>query len=159
MKRFQIKPSLVLLLLFVLSANEMVSAQVKGGKASIESQGLYLKRGFGINERLRIGKTITQRDSLMLAGLLKSFGLKYQLDDSLKTIRFFRCDLPGCYTDNNLTIGDLMGTVIRRFGNPLQERALKETGNIFIAYEGVAFIIGAEGHVKEIYILPLPRGK
>jgi len=168
MKRLPIEISLLILPFLVLTPENIVRArpvdsqqeyQQLTKQAAIKQKGLFLKRGIGINEKLRIGATISPEDSIVLNGYRQLFGLDYDLDDSLKTIRFFKCNQPGCYTDNNVAIDELIGTVIRRFGSPLQEKSFKEKGDVFIAYEGVAFVIGPDGRVKEIYILPLPRRK
>lgn len=165
MKRLPIEISLLILLFLVLTPENVICVQPVDSQqeyqqltkqAAIKQKGLFLKRGIGIYERLEIGRTVSQKDSVALTEL---FGLEIKTDTSSGLILFIGCSQPGCYTDNNVAIGELKGIVIRRFGYPLQKKSLGGGKEVFLAYEGVAFVIGANDRVKEIFILPLPRKK
>ncbi len=135
---------------------------VKGKQPFSTRKGLYLKRGVGARGGLEIGWAVDTTDSVTLSRLAEykeSYGVEYGLDTSLHIIRFLKCNQPNCYTDNNIAVGELLGTVYRRFGKPLQSKPNKAKQERFLAYEGVAFMIGPDDRVKEIYILPLPPRK
>lgn len=136
--------------LLIFSAN--TSGQSKVQKKAKE--GILLERGVGLPGELEIGKppNITEE----LDKLYKEYyGLTYALDKDTVNIRHLSCDKPGCITSNNIGIEGLEGTVIRRFGPPIQEKELRD-GALFLAYDGVAFRI-VEERVKVIYILPLRK--
>ncbi len=119
-------------------------------------EGLLLERGVGLPGELEVGKLPNLTEEL-LNFYHKYYGLVYVLDKDTANIRHISCDKPGCITNNNIGIGGLEATVIRRFGPPNQEKELND-GALFLAYDGVAFRI-VEGRVNVIYILPFRRKK
>ncbi len=129
--------------------------QEKDGKKELEmiKKGLFLERGVGIPEQFTIGWKVNDEDSSLRNLYSDLFGFSAIATNDTGRIRFLECGKPGCYTNNNVAVGELREIVLRRFGKPLQGVIL-ESGEDFMEYDGVAFIIGKDDRVKKIYIIP-----
>lgn len=127
----------------------------KDGKKELEmiKRGLFLERGVGIPGQFTLGWKVNDEDSSLRYLYRDLFGFSVIATNDTGRIRFLECGKPGCYTNNNVAVGELMETVLRRFGKPLQEEVLK-SGDVFMEYDGVAFITGINNRVKKIYIIP-----
>lgn len=117
-------------------------------------QGLFLERGIGIESRLEIGAIPDTMDAA-IKNLAKEYGIEFEQDSASGILLHIKCDEPGCVTENNVGVGELEKTVIRRYGPPLDQEPLDDETTL-IVYDGVAFII-KEGLVEVIYILPSRR--
>ncbi|MCH8303742.1 MAG: hypothetical protein IIB94_01280 [Candidatus Marinimicrobia bacterium] len=152
---------LILVLIFLYSDfvphQKALHAQVTPEvEAKLLEIGLYLQTGTGLPGTLEIGAKFDEKYRSVIEIFEEVFGLSFEFDSSSRRVSFIACDRPGCYTVNNIAIGDIGDNVFRAYGRPTEEFFKFDEGTeVWMEYEGVTFIIGKDGRVSKIYIVPI----
>lgn len=139
--------------LFAQQTDEIViTAEIR---SMLLQRGLFLQKGAGLPGTLEVGANIDSTRVPVINIFREVFGLSYDIDYNSGRVDFIACDNPGCYTDNNIAVGDDGDDVFRAYGMPTEDffYAEEDTG-VMLQYKGVAFIIGEDGSVTKIYIFP-----
>jgi hypothetical protein len=112
--------------------------------------GYFLLNGIGMPGELEIGQKRDERAVTPGEWIRHSEALRFKVDRSQNVV-LISCKVRGCVAENNIEIGTRLGTLLRRYGAPVERSRLKE--GVFYRYHGVGFIIRND-RVSDIYIFP-----